>query len=511
MPKKAVAICIFVSICILFAAARLWRLDASCLWFDEMFSVQAAEMPWSGMFQFLALDLVHPPLFYVLLKVWIGIGGSGIFWARLLPVLFGCLAIIPFVLLCRELRQSTRVTLLSLFLLAANGSLIKYAQEVRMYTLLMLVSLCSLWLFARYLNRGKGFAALVAVNVLAVYIHYYSWAFSGCEVLTVLIFDRQKAKRILLMAGIVFAAFIPWAYVILTTARDGYLAENIAWIKRPTFRVLFDYFFDLIEPFFFQTSSAEPASVYLVTIPLLILIFIAACAAAASWKEERLQRNVIGMLAIFSIATLAAVFVASWVLPYSVWGTRHLIIIVAPVMLLISNAFFAVPSGWGKGVLTALLTTLVTVAGVLALRREAPAYVWCGWEPLVTAVSSPVSGREPIEVFASENLAAYHTWFATRGSDRFRVHIVPAPEGEFVDREYFPPRGFEGVKKTELDEITEPRILVIYRRERPFMTEWLRLRLEAKGYTACSPRSIEFGPSTIVRLEMKKGVDDCIY
>ncbi|MBK8149346.1 MAG: hypothetical protein IPK58_14375 [Acidobacteria bacterium] len=60
-----------------YVVLRFWRLEDSCLWFDEIFSVHAASMPWSGILGFVAQDLIHPPLFYVLLKL-LDVGRRGI-------------------------------------------------------------------------------------------------------------------------------------------------------------------------------------------------------------------------------------------------------------------------------------------------------------------------------------------------------------------------------------------------------------------------------------------------
>ena len=116
----------------LFIAARIWRLTDSCLWFDEVFGIHAARYDWKQMLQFVAADLIHPPLFYALLKFWIAIGGESLLWLRLLSVLLSVAAIIPIVLLCRALKLNSWQTSLALALLAVNGYLIKYAQEVRM-------------------------------------------------------------------------------------------------------------------------------------------------------------------------------------------------------------------------------------------------------------------------------------------------------------------------------------------------------------------------------------------
>jgi hypothetical protein len=47
-----------------------------------------------------AADAVHPPLFYLLLKIWIG-WGTSLLWLRLFPTLISVVAIAPFLLLCR--------------------------------------------------------------------------------------------------------------------------------------------------------------------------------------------------------------------------------------------------------------------------------------------------------------------------------------------------------------------------------------------------------------------------
>src|ERR671939_103762 len=133
----------------LYVAARLWHLTATCLWFDEIFSVHAARHTWGMLWSFAAADLIHPPLFYALLKLWAAAGGESLLWLRLFPALTSLLTLVPFFLL---------------------------AQELRMYSLLLLLTLASLWLLAKLLNSGRAapkvLLALGLVNLLLVYTHY---------------------------------------------------------------------------------------------------------------------------------------------------------------------------------------------------------------------------------------------------------------------------------------------------------------------------------------------------
>src|SRR6185295_17850883 len=122
-------------------------------------------------------DIIHPPLFYVLLKLWIALGGESLLWLRLLPVVLSTAALVPLILLSRELKLRANEINLAIALLAVSGYLIKYAQEVRMYSLLFLVTCLSLWLLLKYVNAKSNsitlLAALIAINILLVYSHYY--------------------------------------------------------------------------------------------------------------------------------------------------------------------------------------------------------------------------------------------------------------------------------------------------------------------------------------------------
>ncbi len=146
---------ILFAICIVYILLRLQHLTDLCLWFDEIFSIHAAEHDWQNLFRFVVQDLIHPPLFYVLLKIWILTVGESLFQLRFFPVLFSIISLIPFYLLCRQLKLNYLAIALAFSFFAANGSLIKYAQEVRMYSVLLCLSLFSLWLFLRFLNLAK--------------------------------------------------------------------------------------------------------------------------------------------------------------------------------------------------------------------------------------------------------------------------------------------------------------------------------------------------------------------
>jgi hypothetical protein len=496
----------------LYAAARLWRLTASCLWFDEIFGVHAARHAWGDLWRFVAADLIHPPLFYALLKLWTSAGGESLLWLRLFPVLTSIAAVVPLLLLARELRLSTRATNAALLVAASNGYLIKYAQEVRMYGLLLLLTLTSLWLFARMLNaagRARGLLFTLAfVNLLLVYTHYYGWLVVACELIFVALKERDRLWSLLLMACGLALAYVPWvAACVGASARGGGLAQNIGWIQRPGARDLVQLFALFNEPFYFRQSSADPLyarggallGLLVVGLPILALLVGAARGSrgeaedAATLEDEgRVEERphtssvlgradgVVKFLLVFTLLPVTLAFVASYALPQSVWGTRHLVVAYAPYALLAGLALAQLRPLWWRGAALTLLCCWLAAVGALTLLRRDAAPVWCAWEGLASSAArdeardSAVEGinsggggaPQAAEVYAFEDLVAYHLWFALergRTAGRFRIASIKGAPGVPEDPAYFLPRGFDGVAVTNTDALQGRRFWVAFR------------------------------------------------
>ncbi len=440
----------FALVIALFVAARIWGMTASCLWFDEIFSVHAAEHSWNSIFSFVALDLIHPPLFYVFLKVWIAIGGDSLLWLRSLPVAISVIAVFPFIALCRELKLRAWTQILALFLFAVNGSLIKYAQEVRMYSLLLCLSLFSVWLFVRFYNRGVGYIPLVIVNVLMVYTHYFGWLVVVTEVGLVIWFQRTRQREAVIMAAIAAAAFLPWIIAVVLAASGGSdIGQNIGWISRPGPKEIFNFVLDVVEPFYYQASSAEPSSYFLISIPILLLIAAAKLGYLIKERNES-DRWVFSILGAFTGIPIAIALIVSWLTPHSIWGTRHLIIVFPP-MLILSAVFLTGMDYKFLGWITATcLVILVTIGFAVNANRPSLEYSWCSWEPLTKDfMLSPHYSSEPKQVYATEDLIGYHIWFAARKFPGHKVDVIKGIPGTSGDPAYFLPRGFEEVKVIE--------------------------------------------------------------
>jgi hypothetical protein len=285
-----------------FAAARLAQLTAVCLDGDEIFSVTLVRETWPELLRKTAWDAVHPPLFYCLLKVWVAIGGEGLWWVRLLPALLGIAAAAPWYLLCRELRLPRLETNLALALGAVHPLLLYYSQHVRMYSLFLLLSLVSLWLF----TRGRR-AALALINTLLVYTHYFGWLLIAIQC----VFGKRRAVAANAVPALLF---LPWAVVAAgALAAKGGLDANLAWVPKPGLAELTWFFGELSGWTTIGAWGLVPAAVWLAALP---------------------RKNFPWLLAAVSVAPAVAALLVSRILPESVWGHRHLIF-AAPAFLML--------------------------------------------------------------------------------------------------------------------------------------------------------------------------------
>lgn len=452
----------FTAIGIGFIALRFWRLTDSCLWFDEIFSVHAATLGWTSLFELVARDLIHPPFFYVLLKIWIAFGSENLIWLRSFPVLFSALSIVPFYFLCRQLKLEHSTTILALAFLAVNGSLIKYAQEVRMYSLLVCLSLFSMWLFLRFFQLGKSFWLLTLVNVLLVYTQYFGWTIVASEVLAILILQRIKIGKIFLMFGVTALGFLPWFFAVFRYADlSNDAPQNLGWASAPNFSILVQFTLDLFEPFHYQQSNADAASIYLISIPLLLIGLTAFAGYFMNWKTvPAAEKKAVHLLLIFLFFPIVVAFAASWILPFSIWGTRHLTMVFAPLAILAALAVNKITIPPLKLIVIYTIFVFFGIAFFARFQQPTPEYIWCAWEKLARELPE----NEPAKIYVYEDLVAYHLWFALRGAERLIqiIKINGIPE-LIEDKAYFLPRGFDAVQATDENGIVGDGFQIAFR------------------------------------------------
>src|SRR5579872_6713496 len=81
-----------IGLVLLAVGLRLYELTASAIWGDEGSSLLLAQYPLAGIW-FHASHDVHPPLYFMLLHVWIGLFGDSILSIRMMSAVPGVVTV----------------------------------------------------------------------------------------------------------------------------------------------------------------------------------------------------------------------------------------------------------------------------------------------------------------------------------------------------------------------------------------------------------------------------------
>jgi 4-amino-4-deoxy-L-arabinose transferase-like glycosyltransferase len=216
----------------------LIRLTYQPLWWDEGWSFYFAANDLGSILELTAVD-IHPPLYYLLLKIWTTIFGSSAFSARFLSVVVGT-ATVPLLYATGRRLMGEKAGLLAAFLLAISPFHVYYSQEVRMYVLVTLLGLAAFYFALRW-NAGSGQSGRLGIGLgyvvaagAALYTQYYSVFLLLALNITVLIrwwrsrvsmrqtaehgpssTTRQPARALLSWLGAQLAVavlFLPWIW-----------------------------------------------------------------------------------------------------------------------------------------------------------------------------------------------------------------------------------------------------------------------------------------------------------
>jgi mannosyltransferase len=207
------------------AETRFLGLTDRSLWFDEAFSVSLTKAPVSEIIRFVRLHDTHPPLYYYLLKGWVGVFGSGEFAVRSLSALFGFLTV-PLLYAFAMRLVDRHVALVAAALLAGSAFAAHASQEARMYPLLGLLALCSWYslLLALRDMRARYWMLYVASAALMLYSHYFGFLVLGSQTLYLaprLWHDRRTARIAAIAQAAVILIFVPLVPVFLTQFLSG--------------------------------------------------------------------------------------------------------------------------------------------------------------------------------------------------------------------------------------------------------------------------------------------------
>ena len=215
---------------------RTRALDAA-FWIDEGLSVGIASYGFFDIPGVLEQD-GSPPLYYLLLHVWMQLFGDGEAATHGLSVVFSVLSV-PAAFWAARTLFGARAGWLAAALAAINPFLTFYAQETRMYSLLALLGLLVSATFLRvFADRDRRLLPVFAL-VLALLIYTHNWGLflaGGTVVALAWLWRTEEAgeRRALLRDaligyGLAAVAYLPWLPTLLFQAQH----TGAPWSERP--------------------------------------------------------------------------------------------------------------------------------------------------------------------------------------------------------------------------------------------------------------------------------------
>jgi hypothetical protein len=290
------------------------------LWMDEGLSIGIASQPLFDIPGVLRLD-GSPPLYYMLLSAWMDVVGDGPAETQGLSVAIALLAV-PGGLWAGWSLFGRRAGLICAALCAVNPFLTNYAQETRMYSLMLVLSLLVTAAFLNVFAFGRRRYLPVFMVLYAAMLYTHNWGlFLGVGLVCALVpcwWVSEVRSSFWKDAAIGFGGaallYLPWVPTLLHQVQH----TGAPWLNSP----------DLGAPVQITRSLLGGGT------PTVALVLGAGSGIAALLQRrvEDKERTALLAGAVIVLGTLAAAWLVSQVSP--AWTTRYLGVLLGPMLLL---------------------------------------------------------------------------------------------------------------------------------------------------------------------------------
>ncbi|MDP9295036.1 MAG: glycosyltransferase family 39 protein [Actinomycetota bacterium] len=309
-------------------------------WIDEGLSVGIADRAIGDIPGALRLD-GSPPLYYLLLHVWLGLAGHGEEAARALSLLLTLIAI-PVAWWGAGMLFGERAGWIAAVLAAVNPFLTRYAQEARMYALVIVLGLVACVALVRAFagddpRPSRRWIAIFALSVVAL-LYTHNWALffgaacaAACVALVALAPAELRPRRrrdAIIAFGAVAVLYAPWLPSLLFQAAH----TGAPWAQRPSLDAL----------------ATVPKHLLGTTAGVVLLLAggsgVVTIVQARQGRRLGSEARAVTALAIVALLTVLLAFAASQASP--AWANRYLAVALPPLLLL-AAAGLAAARGMG--------------------------------------------------------------------------------------------------------------------------------------------------------------------
>ncbi len=388
-------------ILILAFVLRLITLNQS-FWLDEAISALTAQKPFLYQWTGITGDF-QPPLFYLILHFFLKLGITSEWFLRIPSVVFGVLTVFVAFQFTHELFDR-KTALLASILLATSQFHVYYSQELRMYSLLALLSLISMWMFFK-----KKWIWFSLTNIFGLYTSYiYGLIF--IPQLFWLLFDflprwktrssnRNVLKKWLISLLISLIFFVPW----LPNFWRQWQTSRVLLNDLPRWSALSSLPFWLLLPQLFLKFTLGRINFdnkfFYGGIFIILLILYA---YILSHIIKTINKKVSFIINWFLSPAVTAVLISFFIPIAGVW---RLIFLLPPFLILLSTALLRMKY---STLFIVMILTINLIANLLYWKK--PEYQRENWKEAVSYIEQD---ERPI-VFVVENGFAPYQWYKKR-------------------------------------------------------------------------------------------------
>jgi mannosyltransferase len=339
-----------VVLVVLLAVSLVLRTDSlgESLWMDEGLSIGIASQPLFDIPGVLRVD-GSPPLYYMLLSIWMDLVGDGPGETQALSVAISLLAV-PGGMWAGWSLFGRRAGLVCAALCAVNPFLTQFAQETRMYSLMLVLSLLATAAFLHVFAFGRRRYLPLFFVLLALMLYTHNWGLFlsfglVCALVPCWYVSENRHsfwKDALIGFGGAGLLYLPWLPTLLHQIQH----TGAPWLNPPNFGAPIQISKSLL-------GGGTPTVA-------LVLAGGTGLAAVLARRVEDKERTAVLAGAVTVLATLAVAWLVSQVSP--AWTTRYLGVLLGPMLLI---AALGVARAGTLG-----LVALVIILGIWAIPRS---------------------------------------------------------------------------------------------------------------------------------------------
>ncbi|MGF1499349.1 MAG: glycosyltransferase family 39 protein [Elainellaceae cyanobacterium] len=404
-----------------------------------VYQTLSPERDWGDTWRSLKTHPEHPPLYYLLTRLWITWFGSSVAAVRSLSVLFGLLSLPAMYWLTRELFDPFLTPRVAIALFAVSPFHVLYAQEARQYSLWTLTTLLTCAALLRALRRQTPGSWLIYSATLV--LNFYTSLFSVLTVIVHGLYGLVRARerirsQLLPMIGAIALAgigFLPWLAVLIGNWDEFQRKTN--WTSAQADRAFLAKLWGLHFSSSLVDWGLDISHPYTYIVPPLVLILL-------GYALYRLYQHRAGtaVQTWLFVSLLIGVPVVAFILPDLLLGgqrsaqTRYFVLAQIGVQLAIAGMIayhLSQSSGrsrqFGRGLLGVLL-----VLGIVSCTLSAQASTW--WNKGVSYLNGAMatvlnSSEAPLVIgVAGDNSLGNIISLARASEGNLRFQLLPTDE-----------------------------------------------------------------------------------